>query len=243
MNTIKEWADFYVGKRLWVYPYRDDNEQFKWLDWRNMKDPDYEEKYTTYDWGTANGINVVTGKKGILIIRFRKDENDSYANNSLNNVLNVLELPKDYDWVVENNTTFSIVLDVCDMPMGKIEKKFREISIIYEDHFILPPGIDHYESWYKYGIPRVRPVQLSWKVLSEKIVDIDKISIVNRGYSEQQQNQAQKMKLIAGGILVIVIAIITGIIALCNSLGLGEWLVMFMVTTAVVVGLIYIMSH
>jgi hypothetical protein len=84
---------------------------------------------------------------------------------------------------------------------------------------------------------------LSWKVLSEKIVDIDKISIVNRGYSEQQQNQAQKMKLIAGGILVIVIAIITGIIALCNSLGLGEWLVMFMVTTAVVVGLIYIMSH
>ena len=63
MNTIKEWADFYVGKRLWVYPYRDDNEQFKWLDWRNMKNPDYEEKYTTYDWGTANGINVVTGKK------------------------------------------------------------------------------------------------------------------------------------------------------------------------------------
>jgi hypothetical protein len=51
------------------------------------------------------------------------------------------------------------------------------------------------------------------------------------------------MKLIAGGILVIVIAIITGIIALCNSLGLGEWFVMFMVTTAVVVGLIYIMSH
>lgn len=243
MNTIKEWADFYVGKRLWVYPYRDYYEQFKWLDWRNMKDPDYEEKYSSYAWDSANGINVVTGKKGILIIRFRKDENDNYANNSLNNVLNILGLPKDYDWVVEGSTTFAIVLDICDMPMGKIKKNYREISIIYEDHFILPPGIEHYESWYKYGIPRARPVQLSWKVLSEKIVEIDKLSIVNKGYSKQQQYQALKMKAIAGCILVFVLAIITGIIALCNSLGFAEWFAMFVVTTAIVVGLIYIMSH
>ena len=243
MKTLKEWADFYVGKRLWVYPYRDYYEQFNWLEWRNVKDPDYKEKYSAYDWDSANGVNVVTGKKGILIISFRKDENDNYANNSLNNVLNILGLPMDYDWVVEGNTTFSIVLDVCDMPMGRIKKKYREISLIYEDHFVLPPGIEHYESWYKNGIPRIRPVQLSWKVLSDKIVDIDKLSIINRGYSELQQTQALKMKVVAGCILAIVLAIITGIIALCNSLSFGEWLAMFIITIAAVVGLIYIMSH
>ena len=243
MKTLKEWADFYVGKRLWVYPYRDYYEQFHWLDWRNMKDPDYAEKYTTFEWDSANGINVITGKKGILIILFHKDENKNYANNSLNNILNILGLPKDYDWVVEDNTTFSIVLDVYDMPMGKIQKRYREISLIYEDHFILPPGIEKYESWYKNGIPRIRPVQMSWNVLSEKIVDIDKLSIVNKGYSEKQQNQALKMKAIAGCMLIIVLAIITGIIALCNSLSFGEWFVMFLITTVAVVGLIYIMSH
>ena len=243
MNTIKEWADFYVGKRLWVYPYRDYYEQFKWLDWRNMKDPDYEEKYSAYDWDTANGVNVVTGKKGILIISFRKDENINYANNSLNNVLDILGLPLDYDWVIEGNTTFSILLDVFDMPKGRINKQYREISLNYEDFFTLPPGIENYVSWYKNGIPRIRPVQLSWKVLSEKIVDIDKISIVNRGYSDKQQNQFLKAKAIAGCILAFVLAIITGIIALSNSLSFGEWLAMFVITTATVVGLIYIMSH
>lgn len=243
MKTLQEWADFYVGKKLWVYPYRDYYEQFQWLDWRNLKDPDYEEKYSTYEWASANGINVVTGKKGILIIRFRKDENDNYANNSLNNVLDILGLPKDYDWVVEGSTTFAIVLDVCDMPMGKIKKNYREISIIYEDHFILPPGIEHYESWYKNGIPRTRPIQLSWKVLSEKLLVIDKQPIVNRGYSGQQQEQVTKMKFIALSILVIILAIITGVIALCNSLSFGEWWLMFLFIAAVVVGIIYIMSH
>ena len=243
MKTIKEWADFYVEKRLWIYPYRDSYEQFRWLDWRNMKAPDYEEKYSTYNWDSANGINVVTGKKGLFIITFHKDENANYANNSLNNVLNILGLPIDDDWVIESNTSFSIVLDVCDMPMGKIKKRYREISITYEDSFILPPGIEHYESWYKNGIPRTRPVQLSWKVLSEKLLDIDKLSIVNRGYSEQQQKQATKMKLLAGCLLIVVLAIITGIIALCNSLSFGEWCVMFMVTAAATIGLIYIMTH
>jgi hypothetical protein len=243
MKTLKEWADFYVGKRLWVYPYKDYYEQFRWLDWRNLKDPDYEEKYSKYEWGSANGINVVTGKKGILIISFSKDENVNYANNSLNNVLNILGLPEDYDWVIESETAFSIVLDICDMPMGKIQKKYREINLVYEDHFILPPGIEHYESLYKNGIPRIRPVQLSWKVLSEKIADIDKLSIVNKGYSKQQQNQAIKMKFLAGCLLVIVLAIITGIIAICNSLGFGEWFAMFVITTTAVFGLIYIMSH
>jgi hypothetical protein len=84
---------------------------------------------------------------------------------------------------------------------------------------------------------------LSWKVLSEKIADIDKLSIVNKGYSKQQQNQAIKMKFLAGCLLVIVLAIITGIIAICNSLGFGEWFAMFVITTTAVFGLIYIMSH
>ena len=72
MKTIKEWAEFYKELRIWVYPYLNYYEQFQWKHWRNMDNSTYDVEYSTYDWNSANGLNVVAGKKGVMIFRFPK---------------------------------------------------------------------------------------------------------------------------------------------------------------------------
>ncbi len=243
MRTLKEWADFYRGHRIWIFPYHDCHEAFKWLHWRNMNNSDYEDEYKTYNWYVAAGINVVAGKKGIIVARFRKDEDARYSANVISKVLTVLGLPKDYDWVIEDSFSFSILVDVCNMPVGRINRKYKDFELIYEEAFILPPGIDQYECNFRNGLPSVRPSQISWNLFSENLQEIEKIPIVFRGYSKEQKQYAAKMKFVAGCILVIVIALITGLIAISNSLSIGGWFGMFLVTLGVAVGLIYIMSH
>ena len=139
MNSIQEWADFYKGLKIWVYPYKDYSDQFHWLDWKNFKDFEYESE--TFDWSSANGINVIAGKNGIMVLRFRKDNSPQYTTNS------------------------------------------------------------------------------------------------------KQNDYATKMNIAMGCILVIDIAIITGIITACNALSLAEWFGMFLMSLGLVADLIYIMSH
>ena len=241
MNSIQEWADCYKGLKIWVYPYKDYSDQFHWLDWRNLKDSEYESE--TFDWSSANGINVIAGKKGIMVLRFRKDNSPQYTTNSILKILSILELQQDYEWVIEGNTFFAIIIDVCNMPMGKIQKDFKDFQIIYEDSFILPPGIEHYESYFRNGLPKSHPTQFHWNVLFGKLQEINKLPIVFRGYTQEQKDYAAKMKIAMGCIVVIVIAIITGIITACNALSLAEWFGMFLMSLGVVAGLIYIMSH
>jgi hypothetical protein len=63
MKTIQERAKFYKGLGIWIYPYLNYYDSFQWNHWRNMDDSCYEKEYNTYDWNTANGLNVVAGEK------------------------------------------------------------------------------------------------------------------------------------------------------------------------------------
>lgn len=243
MNTLQQWAEFYKGLRIWIYPYHDSFEQFEWRHWRNMDRLDYEKEFKTYDWNAANGINFIAGKKGIMGIRFPKDEDVRYAMNSLLKVLSILGLPQDYDWVIESETAFSIFIDVCNMPIGRIQKKHKDFELIYEEAFILPPGINHYECFFKNGFPKMYPSQIPWNILTEKFLEIEKQSLIFRGYTKEQEKLATKAKIVAGGALAIVIAIITGVLAILNSTSFDTWVFMFLGTLGAAIGLIYIMSH
>ena len=243
LNTLQEWAEFYKELRVWVYPFNDYYESFEWKNWRNTEEQGYEDEFKTYNWNAAKGINIVTGKKGVIVLRFPKDEDIRYANNSLSNVLSVLGLPHDYDWVIESETTLSVLIDVCNMPAGRIQRRYKDLEIVYENAFILPPGIENYVCWFKNGLPRKHPLQLSWSVLTEKINEINKRSLVFRGYTKEQKWQATKMKLVAGCALIIVIGVITGILAISSSVSFETWCYMFIGTLVVAIGLIYMMSH
>lgn len=243
LKSLNERAEFYKSLNIWVYPYKDYSDQFHWLDWRNLNDTEYATLSESFDWTSANGINVVAGKKGIMVLMFRKDNSTQYTTNSIKRILSILELQQDYKWLIEGDTSFSIVIDVCNMPMGKIQKKYKDFLIIYEDSFILPPGIEHYESYFRNGLPKSHPTQIHWNVLYNKLQEIDKLPIVFRGYTQEQKDYATKMKIVMGCILIIFVAIVTGIIAAVNSLSFGVWCGMFIVTLGAVAGLIYIMSH
>jgi hypothetical protein len=213
MKTLQEWAEYYKKLGVWVYPYKDYSEQFQWLHWRNMKDSDYDEEFNTYDWSLAEGINLVTGKKGILVLSFAKDENIKYATNSLLKFLSLLGLSQNYDWVIEGDTYFSIVLDVHTMPMGRINKKYKDFVIRYEDSYILPPvdNITNHESHFRNGYPISRPQQLSWTYLSKSIGEIEKIDIVDRPNSKRNVRKKHLLQVcsvlfaIAGLILMFYI--------------------------------------
>ncbi len=207
MRILQEWAEHYKKQRIWVYPYKDYSEKFQWLHWRNMTDSDYDEEFLTYDWDSAEGINVVTGKKGVLILTLAKDKNIIYATKVLLKVLTVLGLPHDYKWVIEGTTYFSVILDVHSMPVGSINKKYKDFNIHYEDSYILPPSGIFSESHFKNGIPYGHPEQLSWKTLSARIEEIKEIDIV---YNPNSKKNIRKKKiLIACSILFGIIAIIS----------------------------------
>lgn len=208
MKNLQEWADFYVSKDIWVFPHIDYSEQFHWLQWRNMNDNAFNEEYDTYDWNSSEGINVVTGKKGVLILTIFKDKDEIYALNSLLKVLSVLRLPNDYDWVIEAKYYFSIVIHVHSTPMEQINKKYKDFYVHYGDSYILPPGdcITNHECHFKNGLPVTHPQQLSWSSFSKKITEMEEIDIVNNPNSKR--NIRRKRLFIGMVVLFAIIAII-----------------------------------
>ena len=208
MRTLQEWAEHYKKTRIWVYPYYDYSEHFQWLHWRNMNESDYDKEFNTYNWNSAEGINVVTGKMGILSLKITKDKNIIYAIKTLLKVLSEIGLQQEYDWVIEGRNYYSVVLDIHNMPMGSIKKQYRDLYIYYEDSYILPPidNISNSESHFINGIPLGHPKQLSWNSFSSRMAEIEKIDIVDSPNSKK--NSQRKRIYIGASVLFGIIAIL-----------------------------------
>lgn len=218
MTTLREWAELYKSLRVWVCPYTDYNERKSWLYWRNMKAQDYDKEFETYDWESAKGIDLITGKNGIVSLYIDKDENKYYAQNSLNKVLKILGLPQHYEWIIEENTFYLIILDVYGIPSGNFRKKYNHFSIHYEIMHLLPPGTDQYKYWFP-QIPSSHPIQIYWDNFQNCIAEINKLDIVDDPYSKNEGKTQMKtsVKVGIGCVTFIVMAIALSTLGLMDT--------------------------
>ena len=243
MKTIQDWAEFYKDLRVWVSPCKDAHTSF-YREWKPVRnDDDYKVLFDQTAWNTQDGIELITGKKGSMVISFRKDEENNYSKQSMLKVLSILGLPKDYDWVVESDYTYGIVLDVHSLPMGKITKNYRDFHLYWEDFYPLPPGVNSYKYWFTNGLPRKHPEAIAWSVFVDKLQEIDKLHLLVDDTVRAERRKREFIgKSIAGIILVVVIGVITGVFSILFNVDFDTWIWMFITTLAVAIGIIWMMS-
>lgn len=231
MKTIRDWAEYYKGLKVWVCPHKEKQDNYYSL-WKSIKTNDaYEAQFNQYNWEASQGITLVTGKKGSIVLWFKKDEDKSYSENSLQQVLKVLSLPKDYRWVIEGFGFYAIILDVHSTPSGRMKNLYRELHIEWENYFNLPPGTKGYELYFKYGIPKEHPAQISWSFLNTKIEEIDRLHLLVDNYVLQQRKKDKiQMILVFTAILICMVAAVTGLIAWLCNINFVVWVYMFIFT-------------
>lgn len=231
MKTIRDWAEYYKGLKVWVCPHKEKQDNYYSL-WKSIKTNDaYEAQFNQYNWEASQGITLVTGKKGSMVLWFKKDEDKSYSENSLQQVLKVLSLPKDYRWVIEGFGFYAIILDVHSTPSGRMKNLYKELHIEWENYFNLPSGINGYEIYFKYGIPKEHPTQISWSFLNTKIEEIDRLHLLVDNYVLQQRKKDKiQMILVFTAILICMIAAVTGLMAWLYDVSFEMWAYMFIFT-------------
>lgn len=154
MNTIKEWAEFYRDKRLWVYTYN--LEEPKWLYWKNLKEKEeYASLFQSYDWNTATGIKLVVGKKGARVVEVSNKQ-------LLKKTLVLLGLPLDYPWIIYSQSGYGIIIDtpsISSKVSGMGNRSFKNALFLWEGYYVLPSvGIPRY--FYNNQIPQGHPKQV-----------------------------------------------------------------------------------
>lgn len=219
MNTLKEWAEHYYNVcKVWVYP---GNHDFSWEDWRNMSECDYRETFMSYDWDSAVSIKAVTGKKGICAIQFPKDEDPRICNNAIQKALKSLDLPKDYQWVMETEVSLSIVIDVYYNINEISRKRYRDFRIITEKGLNFPPYTKedkYYSPWFKDAIPDKHPTQVAKDTLYKAIETLNSSTIIERNNNKwfKGRNREEFLKVGFGcGILLLLLIV-------CAILGIGS---------------------
>ena len=237
MKNLKEYADLYISKGIWVYPYNNFRESFNWTHWKELSDTDYLEEYNSYNWNSANGINIVTGKNDICMLSFPRDTDERYTTKSIETLLRLLGLPKDYEWVFLGNTYVALVIKI-DGDIGNAHRKrYKEIHIYYKDNSILPPGsLEHssYESYFKWGLPKMPPTKIASTTFLKCLDELNNINLVDTGEGERKALEIKKGLKVGCGCLTIV-----AMVAILAAMGVfdGEQLG-FMETTLVIISMI-----
>lgn len=155
MRTIKDWAEFYREKRLWVYPYN--LEEKEWTYWKSMNNiADYEQLFNGWAWNESTGIKLVVGKKGIRVVEVTNKE-------LLKRALQLLNLQEDYPWIVYGHSKYDIIVDTPSVSIrtkGMSNRSFKYVLLLWEGYYVLPaPGIPRY--FYKNRIPTGHPKQIA----------------------------------------------------------------------------------
>ena len=243
MKTIQDWVESYMKLRIWICPYEERHDSF-YKDWKSIRtDVDYQNIFNQINWNNKEGIELITGKKGSMVVSFRKDEESNYSKQSLSKVLSILGLSKDYEWVVESDYSYGIVLDVHSLPSGKITKKYRDFHLYWEDFYPLPPGMNNYRYWFTNGFPRKHPEAMAWNVFMEKLQEIDKLHLlVDEVVRAERRKNEIIGKTILGILLVVVIGVITGVFSILFNVDFDTWIWIFITTLAAAIGLIWMMS-
>lgn len=159
MRIIKDWAEFYRERRLWVYPYN--LKEKEWTYWKSINNTaDYEQLFNGWAWNESTGIKLVVGKKGIRVVEVTNKE-------LLKRALQLLRLSEAYSWIIYSPSRYGIVIDTPGVSLrtkGITNKSFRQVLLLWNGYYVLPStGVPRY--FYNNRIPQGHPKQIADDVL------------------------------------------------------------------------------
>lgn len=115
----------------------------------------------SFDWGNAKGIGTVTGLNGLRALDFDGSANEEF----IQQVLRLLGLPADYEWVVVSggNNGFHIIFYCGHFEFAGYRRRlkryysnsknklfFKCIDLIWYNHLILPPSLHKSGNYYQF---------------------------------------------------------------------------------------------
>lgn len=158
MKKLKEYADLYISKGIWVYPSII-GKKYTIGYWNKLNDTKYIEEYKNYDWDNASSIRFITGVKGQLVFVTNKDE--------LGVVLNLLDLPNDYKWLIAAGYKIGVLV-FSTYDIKNLINNYDIETYSYNMGYVLPPGnihstIDFDRPQFMFGEPDNAPITLKDK--------------------------------------------------------------------------------
>jgi demethylmenaquinone methyltransferase/2-methoxy-6-polyprenyl-1,4-benzoquinol methylase len=137
-----------------------------------------------FNWLEAKGIGTVTGLNSLRALDF----DNCYDIEFIKYILSILELPLDYEWVVNTGSKkgFHIIFysDILfEFPCYKTRiryfepnkeylTKFKKLDLIWKNHLILPPSLHHSGNKYEFAFtdcPLEKPKFISWFKIEEML--------------------------------------------------------------------------
>ena len=160
MNTLQEWADYYLKMGIYTFP---SNQEFNWNDWRNL--PEAQKTYQSVYWSKASGMVGVAGIKGIRILHIKsiKGRDNIYKQQLVQKILDLLELQR-YPWVFYPSDSISILVETPDDQGNKQSDKEENIELLWQDKFYIPYK-DSMTSCYYNALPLIKPAHISSELL------------------------------------------------------------------------------
>lgn len=153
MNTIQDWLEYYKSLRLWVYPCNMEEKPI--LFWKGLKSNDeYEKLFKEWPW-SMDGIKLVVGKKGVRVLEVSNKL-------LLKKALRLLDLPKDYQWIIYRREGYGIVVDtpsVSNVTKGMINRNYKRVKMFWDGYYELP-SIGSAIYFYKNLVPTGHPKQI-----------------------------------------------------------------------------------
>jgi DNA polymerase III epsilon subunit-like protein len=159
-----------------------------------------KDEYRNHSWENATGIGTVTGYDYLRVL----DLDGCTDYNFLDDVLKILKLPSDYEWIVKSgsNSGFHIYFK-CEKyewlseeqvvttfpPLSKFKKHVDKVEILWNTHVVLPPSLHNSGGNYSFincKYPKSSPSTIDISGISNfinKYLEVEKKSI-GRGYGE-----------------------------------------------------------
>lgn len=158
------------------------------------------EEMKNYPWGKATGVGIVTGFENIHVLDIDGCTNPSFVPK----VLEALELPTDYEWVIQSGGKcgyhiyfYSNVFEYLNEedvvstfpPSVDFEYLFDKMEILWKTHAVLPPSLHNSGNEYSFvncRIPKSKPTKIDitkFESLKSKYLNRSK-EVKKASYSE-----------------------------------------------------------
>jgi hypothetical protein len=214
-NNILLYAKHYFSLGLNVTCMSNHINEFNFFSKNVLKSPNHQWKnlliqrqsiseFESYDWNNATGVGCMTGLDNICAIDI--DSCSDY--NFLEEALELLGLPKNYEWVVQSGSKngFHIIIKVEKFdfldetevvtsfpPSDNYKHVFEKVELLWNTNLVLPPSIHNSGQTYEFvncKIPTIPPFEfgqgrskgnrsLNLLKFIDKYLDIEKRSYGN----------------------------------------------------------------
>lgn len=193
-NQFKIFAHYYYSMGFNVTCISNEVTDYNFISKEILKTPNHKsahlltnretiDELLTFDWENAIGIGAILGESEIRCIDI-----DGVTDSSvIGEILSIMELPKNYEWVVQTGTGYHIFIKTdfhqyplqpgqvkAFYPNNKFAGKFKTLELRWKYHVVLPPSTHPNYKRYAFvdSLPSKLPVQLDLNLVYKTLREV-----------------------------------------------------------------------